>query len=67
MSNTGTRKKLKPLTQAESNYINKYEDNMKRLHIISSSNPKPIVRKSKKQLQREADDIKAKSDIERQF
>jgi hypothetical protein len=67
MSSHGTRKKLKPLTQAEQHYINKYEDNIKKLQIINTALPKPVVRKSKKQLKREEDEAKAKLEIEKQL
>lgn len=67
MSSHGTRKKLKPLTQAEKHYYDKYEDNMKKLQIINTALPKPVVRKSKKQLKREEDEAQAKLEIEKQL
>jgi hypothetical protein len=40
---------------------------MKKLQIINTALPKPVVRKSKKQLKREEDEAQAKLEIEKQL
>jgi len=66
MSSQTIRKKLKPLTQAEQNYFSKYDENLKKLAIISSTPVKPVVRKSKRQLKQD-EDAKARASLDRQF